>query len=156
MPDRAYQYVVDLEGRLWHDGYEQDDPQILSLFMKDLELLPDGRFRVLCMGEVCYVTAEDCPYVIQKIEPAKNRVRLLFPGGYSEELDPTTLEVGEKNVLYCKVRGGKFRARFNRTSYLDLAKFVKFDSKKNEYYLPLSGKRFLINFLVHQNGPTTR
>ena len=36
----------------------------------------------------------------------------------SEPLDPATLEVGSDNVLYCRVKGGEFRARFLRSRLL--------------------------------------
>lgn len=148
MSTRIYYYSVDTEGILWHRGSELEDPKILALFMRDLEPLapPDHeyRWRVLCMGEECRVSAEDVPYVVQRWEPKRGEIELIFPGDYRERLDPTTLFVGKKNVLYCRVRGGKFIARFRRQPYLDLAKQIAFDAKEKKYYLALQGKRYWI------------
>jgi len=69
---------------------------------------------------------------------------LIFPGGYREVLDPTTLQVGKDNVLYCKIRKGEFKARFNRKAYLELARQVQFDSAKNSFYITLNRKDYPI------------
>ena len=138
-----WHYTIDTDGHLWHEGIEFDDPELLCFFMKNMEPLPDGRFRVVCQGEKCCLTAEDVPYVVRELKISKT-IGLIFPGGYKEALDPSTLFVGKKNVLYCKVRGGKFTARFNRTSYLELAKKVVFDPKKKSYDLVVDKKRYPI------------
>lgn len=143
-PDRAWNYWIDADGRFWHEGTELDDPALLKFFMEKMKLLPDGRYHVLCQGEDCYFTAQDVPYVIQTLNVTPNRVELLFPGAYQEDLNPKTLEVGKENVLYCKIRGGDFKARFNRKSYLELAKGVHFDATSRTYFLPLGGASFPI------------
>jgi uncharacterized protein len=145
--DRIWHYFIDSDGHLWHEGAEFDDPAVLFLFMKGMAEFPEGgreKWRVFCQGEECRIAAEDVPYVIQKVEIKPAAVRLLFPGGYEEDLDPTTLFVGPRNVLYCRVRGGAFAARFNRTSYLDLAKRIEFDPRRREFFLTVDNKRYSI------------
>lgn len=140
----VWHYYIDSDGRLWHEGVEFDEPAVLHLFMKDMKLLPSGKGQVFCQGEECRITAEDVPYVIQNVEFLPKEVRLRFPGDYRETLDPRTLFVGRQNVLYCKVRSGKFTARFNRRSYLDLAKRVEFDEGRNEFILTVDNRRYAI------------
>lgn len=142
--DRVWHYYIDSDGHLWHDGAEFDDPQVLHLFMKRMEMLPDGRCHVLCQGEECLITSEDVPYVVQGLEISPKEIRLKFPGDYFESLDASTLCVGDRNVLYCKVREGKFTARFNRASYLDLAKRIEFDAARREFYLVVDNRRYAI------------
>lgn len=148
-PERAWYYGIDAEGHLWHEGAELDDPDLLKFFMERMQKLPDGRGYVLCQGEDCYLKAEDALYVVQDVKIAPQRIELVFSGGYEEKLDPTTLHVGEQNVLYCQIRGGEFEARFNRKSYLELARHVKFDGKTQSYYIPLGGK----NYPIHGVSP---
>jgi uncharacterized protein len=144
-PERVWHYWIDVDGHLWHEGTELEDPDLLKFFMEKMKKLPDGRFYVLCQGEDCYITAEDVPYVVQNLSLSPNgAAELIFPGGYREPLDPTTLEVGKKNVLYCRIREGAFPARFNRKSYFELAKRVKFDPHKKEYLLTAGGKDYPI------------
>ncbi len=142
--DRTWHYYLDAEGTLWHEGAELEDPGLLKFFMEKMTRLPDGSFQVICQGELCLITAEDVPYVIQSIQIEPQTIHLIFPGGYEEELNPTTLVVGKENVLYCQVRNGDFKARFNRKSYLELAKLVEFDAEKNQYYLVLAGNQYIV------------
>lgn len=153
-PDRVWHYFIDSDGHLWHEGAEFDDPGVLNLFMEKMERLPDGRCHVLCQGEECLITAEDVPYVIQDVEVHANAVLLKFPGGYEERLDPATLFVGPHNVLYAKVRGGAFTARFNRKSYLDLAKHIQYDSHGDHFYLIVDNKRYPIAGVGTDSGST--
>lgn len=44
-------------------------------------------------------------------------------GDYREPFDPATLE-SEGDLLYCRVRGGAFRARFGRVAMQQLAPFL--------------------------------
>src|SRR3989338_1087972 len=90
-PDqRVWHYHLDAEGHLWHEGTEIDDADLLSRFMKGLETLPDGRFRVFCQGEECLLSPEDTPYVVTGLSISSSRIELVFPGGYREPLDPAT------------------------------------------------------------------
>src|SRR5579885_3725357 len=147
-PERVWHYYIDVDGHLWHEGAEFDDPAVLNLFMKNMTKLPapqgPERYHVFCQGEECLITAEDVPYVIQDVEFLPHEVRLKFPGNYSETLDPKTLFVGPLNVLYCTVRGGEFTARFNRKSYLDFAKHVVFDAAIKTFYLAVDNKKYPI------------
>jgi hypothetical protein len=143
--NRVWHYFIDSDGHLWHEGAEFDDPETLNLFMKKMERLADGRCHVLCQGEECLITAEDVPYVVQDVEVHAKAVLLKFPGGYEESLDPETLFVGAHNVLYAKVRDGAFTARFNRKSYLDLAKHIQYDSYKDVFYLTVDNRRYPIH-----------
>lgn len=110
--------------------------------MKGMEPLPDGRYQVFCQGEECRITVEDVPYVIRDLDFFPDHITLKFSGNYSEPLDPSTLYVGKENVLYCKVREGRFKARFHRSSYMELAKKIKFDSKKKQFFLVVDKKRY--------------
>jgi hypothetical protein len=141
--ERVYHYSIDREGRLWIEGTELTDPQVLKFFMKHMEQQPGGKFRVLCMGEINLIEAEDVPYVVQAINIGKEKIELIFPGDYREILDPSTLKVGKDNVLYCQIRKGAFTARFNRKPYLELTRLVDKDRSKG-FVLIWQGKKFPI------------
>ena len=59
-----------------------------------------------------------------------------------EALRPDTLFVGQQNVLYCRVKGGTFPARFIRAAYYQLAQYVEEDD--GAFYLPLNGRNHVI------------
>lgn len=146
-------YTIDIDGQFWNsDGLQFDDPETLKFFLEQLEPMPasnqHGPFVAHCQGEECRFTAEDVPYIILNFEIKNDQVTLIFPGNYREILNPETLFVGEKNVLYCKVREGKCLARFHRKSYLEFTKKIQFDPKTQSYYLPLADKQYRIKGVI--------
>ncbi len=141
---RVYHYQIDSEGRLWHEGSEITDPKVHKFFLRQMEQSTDGRLKVMCMGETNWIVAEDVPYVIQSIEIKTESCTLYFAGNYHEPLDPSQLWVGKDHILYCKVRGGKFSARFNRKPYLELAHYIDEDPQSG-FYLKLGEKKYPIH-----------
>jgi hypothetical protein len=127
-PARDYRYQVDRDGRIFHDGTEIVDPAVLRFFLRAMTRTDDDRCLVLCQGERNWFEALDTPFVIQRErlgvqQERLQAVELCFPGDYREPLDPRTLE-SERDLLYCRVRGGAFRARFGRVAVQQLAPFL--------------------------------
>jgi len=125
---REYRYVVDRDGRVFHDGSEVTDPLVLRFFLRAMQQTPDGRYLVLCQGERNWFEAQDTPFVVQRLRPRTERGHLVsaelgFAGDYHEPLDPDGLEA-EEGYLYCRVRGGLFRARFGRAAIQHLGPFL--------------------------------
>ena len=141
---RVWNYQIDKEGNLWHDGSVFEDPEILNFFMRKIERLPDGRYFALCQGEECYFEPEDTVYVVKKLEFHPDHIDLIFQGAYREPLDPTTLHVGKDNVFYGRAREGSFEARFDRKPYLELAKCISYDPAKHRFFLEWSGQKYPI------------
>lgn len=125
---REYHYRVDREGRIFHDGTEIVDAATLRFFLLALQRAPDGRWFALCQGERNWFEAPDTPFVVQRLRLSVEggvlqAVELGFPGDYREPLDPRTLET-ERDLLFCRVRSGAFRARFGRIAVQQLAPFL--------------------------------
>jgi hypothetical protein len=105
---------------------------------------------VVCENEHCYIEVEDVPYIINDISVVRVEkesivhIELLFKGGYKEVLDPSTLHVGKDNILYCRVRKGKFLARFNRRSYYHIVNFIEYNDKTGEFQIKVKNKPFTI------------
>ena len=127
-PVREYRYEVDRDGRIFHDGTEIVDPAVLRFFLRAMTRTEDGRCLVLCQGERNWFDAPDTPFVIQRLRLTVEAGRLLgvelvLPGDYREPFDPRGLET-ERDLLFCRVRGGAFRARFGRVAVQQLAPFL--------------------------------
>ena len=125
---REYRYVVDRDGRIFHDGTEIVDPAVLRFFLRAMSRTDDGRCLVLCQGERNWFTAPDTPFVVQRLRlaidgSALQSAELCFQGDYREPLDPATLET-ERGLLFCRIRGGAFRARFGRVAVQQIAPFL--------------------------------
>ena len=127
-PVREYRYQVDRDGRVFHDGTEIVDPAVLRFFLRAMTRTDGGRCLVLCQGERNWFEAADTPFVVQRLrltveDAALRAVELHFAGDYHEPLDPRTLEA-ERDLLFCRVRGGLFRARFGRVAVQQLAPYL--------------------------------
>jgi hypothetical protein len=125
---REYRYVVDRDGRIFHDGTEIVDPGVLRFFLRAMTRTDDGRCLVLCQGERNWFAAPDTPFVVQRLRlslegSTLQSVALCFQGDYREPLDPATLET-EQDLLFCRIRGGAFRARFGRVAVQQIAPFL--------------------------------
>ena len=130
---REYHYRVDREGRIFHDGTEIVDPAVLRFFLLAMTRTEDGRCLVLCQGERNWFDAGDLalagsPFVVQRLrleteDAGLRRVELVLAGDYHEPLDASTLE-SERDQLFCRVRGGRFRARFGGVALQQLAPFL--------------------------------
>ena len=129
---REYRYTVDRDGRIFHEGSEIIDPLVLRFFLLAMQQTPDGRYLVICQREQNWFEAPDTPFVIQRLRCAMEQgqlasVELYFAGDHHEPLDPESLEA-EGPYLYCRVRGGAFRARFGRSAVQQLAPFLAEDN----------------------------
>ncbi|MBI4589944.1 MAG: hypothetical protein HY725_14010 [Candidatus Rokubacteria bacterium] len=125
---REYRYLVDRDGRIFHDGTEIVDPFVLRFFLRSMKTTPDGRYLVLCQDEHNWFEPHDTPFVVQRLrltvdEGHLRGVELCFAGDYREPLDPASLQA-EGGHLFCRVRHGAFRARFGRVAMQQIAPFL--------------------------------
>ncbi len=138
---------IDKEGTWYHRGAEMFRKDIVSLFYRHLTKDPEGRYLIALDKERCYVDVEDTPFVIKSLDAQFSEkeggeiISLLMPDESRETLDPTTLRIGKDNTLYCTIKSG-FEARFNRSSYYQIAKYFEHDRDTDLYYLVLNGQRY--------------
>lgn len=137
---------IDAEGEWYHRGNRIIRREILELLYEKLDRLPGGEFVLAEGPEHCVLDVADVPFVISRVDletkNGKERIALRLKHlSRRETLDPKTLRVGKDNVLYCRVRGGRFTARFSRPAYYQMAEFVK-EAPGEEYYIELNGVRY--------------
>jgi len=138
---------IDKEGRWFHNGAEMIHREFIRLFYQHIEIDPLGRYIISWRGERCYVEVEDTPFVVWRVicKDRDSRFILYLSDDSQEDLKPDTLYVGEKNVLYCKVKDGTFSARFNRPSYYQLAEYI--EEEGGRFFLPHDGEKYQIHYL---------
>jgi len=142
---------VDKEGTWFHKGAPIIRRDMVLLFYQSLYLDEEGRYVIKFKDQLCRLDVEDTPFVVVRTEfvPAdnngeKDRFILHLIDDTKEELAPDTLWIGSGNVLYCKVRGGKIRARFSRAAYYQLAEYVQEERETDKYYLPLNHEKYYL------------
>jgi uncharacterized protein len=144
---------IDKEGTWYYRGAEMIRREIVNFFYENLKLDENGRYLIELPGEDsdrCYVDVEDTAFIVRAVRgksPDQGGGAAIFidlSDGSAEELDPSTLQVGQNNVLYCSVKQGGFSARFSRAGYYQLAENIEYDDVKEDYFLSLNGRRFYI------------
>ncbi len=61
-----------------------------------------------------------------------------------EILEMSSLQIGKDNVLYCRVKEGKFTARFSRKSYYQLAEFIEQSENEEMFFISLNGEKYYL------------
>jgi hypothetical protein len=131
------------DGRWYSDGEPIDNPRIAKLFSRCLRETADGRWQIAMADERAFVEIEDTPWVVTAVDGgAESGWRLRLNDDSEEPLDPTTLEVGAANVLYVRVKGGRYRARVLRPAYYRLAPAIA--EREGRFTLTSGGRRFEI------------
>jgi hypothetical protein len=108
---------LDRQGRWWHEGQPVGHQGLARALHRWLDRLADGRFVVrLDATRFAYVAIEDAPFFVRTVtfEGDPPAIRLLLSDETVEDLAADSLAVGQDNALYCRVKGGRFEARFSR------------------------------------------
>ena len=138
---------IDKEGRWFYQGLEMVRRDIVLLFYRHLRQDAKGRYWIRLAEEEAYVEVEDTAFVVGRVVLQSDGegnagFRLWLNDESRELLNPATLFVGKGNVLYCRVKEGKFPARFQRAAYYELAEHVQEESGK--YFISLNGEKHFI------------
>jgi hypothetical protein len=149
---RAGFYAVDSgkisfrrDGNWYSDDQRIDNQRIAELFSRSIRRNPDGSFYLQVADERASITVEDTAYVVKAIDgDCQQGFVITTNDNERERLDPLTLEVAPDNVLYSRVKGGKYRARFLRSAYYHLARFFEPDSQAG-FALTVAGRRYPIH-----------
>ncbi|MEJ5349843.1 MAG: hypothetical protein WHS46_14270 [Desulfosoma sp.] len=143
--------LVDREG----DWFYGDRPifrrEILETFYQCLRLCDDGRYVLEWQGRVYPIVVADTPFVVTRVDRVTNgsneiHLQLTFKHlAETEILDPRSLWVGAENVLYCRIRQGRFPARFSRPAYYQVAQWIE-PLDEDRFALRLGDRLFPIAF----------
>ena len=141
------------DGNWYTDDERIDNPRIAQLFSRSLKCNPNGSYYLQVAEERAPVTVEDTPYVVKSVyEDGSGGFIVVTNDDEQEPLDPTTLEVGRANVLYCRVKGGAFPARFLRTAYYHLSNNF-FTDEGETFSLVVHDRRYPIRFTAPAEAP---
>lgn len=147
---------VDREG----DWYYQEDKitreDILELFLTNLRLASGGTYVIEWKGQRCALEVADTPFVVTRVDRLRpnegSHEQILIQMKHlpdPETLDLLTFRIGAGNVPYCTIREGRFRARFSRPAYYQLAAWIDCDPDTGAFYLELNDTRYPIAMADH-------
>ena len=141
---------IDRNGVWYYQGAEIIRQDILEMFYSNLEMDNEGRYLIRMGKQVCVLEVEDTPWIVKEVNPAAgpdgnpSAFQIRLSDNSVEELHPEELWMSKENVLYCRVKGGRFRARFSRPAYYEFSRYIQHDEKTQRYFVALNGKNNII------------
>lgn len=141
---------IDKDGIWYYRGAHMFRKDILCVFFEHLKMGECGKYFVELNEEIYYLDVEDTVFVVSAVYKMKTtsngheQIDVLLSDDCLEKLDLNSLAVGEDNIMYCRIKDGKFTARFTRNSYYQLAEFIEQDDVDNTFYIPLNNQKYLI------------
>lgn len=141
---------IDKEGIWYYRGAHMFRKDILCIFFENLNLDDCDRYFIQLNQEICYLDVEDTAFVVESVSRTKNpsdgfeQIEILLSDDSTEILDLSTLAVGKDNVMYCRIKDGKFPARFRRKSYYQLTEHIREDEAEDAFYVFLNNQKFMI------------
>ena len=142
---------IDKEGVWYYKGAHMFRKEILSVFFEHLRIDDCGKYLIELGEERCYLDVEDTAFIVVAVyktqlpDNGRAQIDILLSDDSCEQLEMQSLHVGRDNVLYCRVKEGKFTARFSRNSYYELAEFIEQSENGNHYFINLNGEKYMIN-----------
>ncbi len=130
------------DGNWYSDEERIDNPRIALLFSQSIKENPDGSYFLQVAEERAPISVEDTPFVVKGIEDdGQAGFMLILNDDTREAMDPASLEVGADNVLYARVKGGRYRARFLRPAYYHLSASFESDGA-GSFFIQIGGTRY--------------
>jgi hypothetical protein len=142
---------IDKEGVWYYKGAHMFRKEILCVFFEHLKIDECGKYLIQLNEECYYLDVEDTAFVVGAVyktqlpDDSRVQIGILLSDDSCEKLEMNSLHVGRDNVLYCRVKEGKFTARFSRNSYYQLAEFIEQSENGNHFFINLNGEEYLIN-----------
>ncbi len=130
---------IDKRGNWFQDGVKITHIWTYLANNKNLAIDKNGKFYVDEGTGKMYVEVEDTPFVVKMVYKKNDSFHIRLNDQTEEKLDFKTLDIGNENVLYTKVKNGKYDARFTRAGYYELMKYVRFDN--GEFYIESQAKK---------------
>ena len=130
---------IDEDGNWRHEGVEITHPRLLALLFSALQKMGAGHF--VCADGLCVpVRVADCPYAVLSVRHQTDSVVLLLTDGSYETLQPQTLTLDGQNIPRCRVKDGRFTARFSRQAWMQLAEAIT-EAQDGGYELRIGDQR---------------
>jgi hypothetical protein len=142
---------IDKEGIWYYKGAHMFRKEILSVLFEHLKIDEGGKYLIELDEERYYLDVEDTAFVVAGVyknklpDDGRDQLDVLLNDDSCEKLEMNSLYVGKDNVLYCRVKEGRFTARFSRKSYYQLAEFIEQSEIGNNFFINLNGEKYFIH-----------
>jgi hypothetical protein len=142
---------IDKDGIWYYKGAHMFRKEILSIFFEHLQIDECGKYLIKLNEECYYIDVEDTAFVVTAVNKTKqpedyrDQIDIILNDDSCEKLVMNSLCIGKNNVLYCRVKEGRFNARFSRKSYYQLAEFIEQAENESNFFINLNGEIYFIS-----------
>ena len=134
---------IDADGDWFHEDEAVTHEGILASLRAALEVDATGHF--IQIGPVRVpVEVVDAPFAVVRLTPDGDGFALILNDLTREPLDPASLRLGAGEAPYCRVKGGKFAARFNRAAAWQLLQHVEAGSDDATATIRVGGRAYAL------------
>ena len=134
---------IDRDGVWFAEDGEITHGGILANLVENLQVDDEGHHLRVGPARIP-VEVEDAPFAVVRVEFPDDVATVTLSDLGREPLDPATLVFGPGEIPYCRVRGGRFEARFSRAAAWQLLQRVERDERTGQPMLVLAGARYPI------------
>ncbi len=143
---------LDETGRWTHEGLDFENQRVVSLFSRSVTRT-DGGTWVLEIGRFTYpIVVEDTGFFVTRVHWSERPPPLELSDQTKEVLDIDSLEYRAGGRLYCSIKDGLYRARFDRKSYHSIMDFLEEES--GEVVLVLGDQRKKLGHIDSVENPS--
>jgi hypothetical protein len=86
----------------------------------------------------------DAPFVVTRVERRGEALHAWLNDGSEQDVDPSTLRLGRRDVPYCAVKDGAFAARLSRAAAYQLLALAEYDEGSGRGALRLGGREYAL------------
>jgi len=108
---------IDIEGNWIYNGAQIVNRNILLLFCNGLENDNKGGYLLRVDKETSPVIVENTPFVVVDAAKEEDVLKIQLNDETVETLDMESFFIDKTNVPFCRVKDGRFSARFLRKAY---------------------------------------
>jgi len=131
---------IDRDGAWFHEGEEVTHDGMLAGLRSNLSRDSHGHF--LQIGPVRVpVEVDDTPFIVLRAERDGDRLILTLNDLDRDALALDTLRFGADGAPYCRVKDGRFEARWSRAATYQLLQLVQCDEPGATAYLQVGTRR---------------
>ncbi|MGP8153713.1 MAG: DUF1285 domain-containing protein [Smithella sp.] len=148
---KNFEIKIDKDGLWYYQGAHMFRKEILSVFFQCLRIDECGKYLIELGEDRCYLNVEDTAFVVAAVHKTKlpgnglEQIEIILNDDSCEELEINSLHTGRDNVLYCRVKEGRFAARFSRKSYYQIAEFIEQSENGADFFINLNGEKYFIS-----------
>jgi hypothetical protein len=131
---------IDRDGTWFAEDGEVTHPGLLANLRGNLRVDQAGHYLQVGPARVP-VEVEDAPLVVVRVELGEDGATVALSDETREALALDTLRLGPGEIPYCRVKEGRFEARFSRAATWELLQRMEHDERTGEALLVLGGTR---------------